>query len=290
MSKYLGRGIHKEHFLKSLEDKKKLGNMINIIQENGNLDLQIRSNYIDIYYKGGRIAHIKGESSIDIDKKYFSYTSKISHNELIKVFKEDRDYKKYFDSAIDILDEWFIRNPKEEREDQHKLSLSNKKNNSDYNIIDLEYQVSTESPFKCTFIPKNKDKPKKPRFDIIAIDRYGKLCVIELKKGAGALSGTSGLKEHWECFKHSIDRNPDKFIEEMRRVLEQKQAFGIIDKNIKIKSDSVEFLFAYAYKGISESELKKEDEVFNREYEKIGKSIKVIRLRPCESFKLTSPD
>ncbi|MCD8262712.1 MAG: hypothetical protein LUD15_15595 [Bacteroides sp.] len=120
------------------------------------------------------------------------------------------------------MDKWFEVNPKPERFAQHILSVNNQYGKSDYTILDLEYQVSELSEFRCEY--PNKDKPKKPRFDIIAVDREGSLCVIELKKGERALSGVCGLKEHWECYKASIGRNTEPFVKEMKLVLKQKKA------------------------------------------------------------------
>jgi glyoxylase-like metal-dependent hydrolase (beta-lactamase superfamily II) len=123
---------------------------------------------------------------------------------------------------------------------------------------------------------KDKGKPKKPRFDIIAINKQGKLCVIELKKGTAALTNTSGLKEHWDCYQESIGRNYKPFMNEMEKLLEQKQDFDLIDKQLKIKCPVPEFMFAYSYDGNSSEE--NQDKVFLKECNKIDTAIHVIKL------------
>ena len=289
---YVGRGIHNEKFVESLKNGN-LRQMLQVINNDNDLDVQIRNDYINIYYRGGSIAKVQSESSVEFDKYYFYLEMKntpknviklnpivvaelkLQRNLLIDKFKK-HEYKDYFNQAKRVMDKWLKINPKPERMEQHQLSVENKYNKSDYTIIDLEYQVSTESEFACTFIAKGKAVHKNPRFDIIAINKEGKLCVIELKKGTGALTNTSGLKEHWDCYQESIGRNPNPFMTEMRKLLEQKQAFGLIDKQLKIDYPIPEFMFAYSYDDKTSDE--KQDKVFRDECNKIDIVIHVIRL------------
>ena len=291
---YLGRGIHDMKFAKSLMNGD-LKQMLIVINKDKDLDVQIRKDYLNIYYKGGNIAKVNSEKSVEFDKFYFyldikeTPTKDIRHDEiilnkltsqrdiLISKFKDGK-YEDYFVNAKEIMDKWLNINPKPERMEQHQLSIENQYNKSDYTIIDLEYQVSTLCDFACSYISKGKDKSKKPRFDIIAINRQGKLCVIELKKGTGALSDTSGLKEHWDCYEQSIGRNHQPFMIEMEKLLEQKQAFNLIDKQVKIKNPIPEFLFAYSYDDKKSNE--EQDKAFQLEYNKVdaNANIKILKL------------
>lgn len=294
--KYSGRGIHEGAFLTSLTSGKLKG-MLNVINNDETLDVQIRNNYLNIYYRGGNIAKINSERSVEFDKFYFyldmDRTPKNeierggdvwlnlqeTKDELISFFKNG-DYKQYFAKAKEAMDKWFDKMKKEEREAQHKLSINNQYGRSDYTIIDLEYQVSTLSEFKCE-LPKGK--PQKPRFDIIAVDHQGNLCIIELKKGAKALLGKSGLFEHWECYEESIGRNPQPFVKEMKKILKQKQEFGLIDKALTIKSDEPKFMFAYIYDKKAKEE--EQDRIFKEEYKKIKKKIDVLIVKE-DTYKL----
>ncbi len=94
--------------------------------------------------------------------------------------------------------------------------------------------------------------------------------------GLGALEGSSGLKEHWNCFKESIKQNPMPFIDEMKSLLEQKQALGLIDKQIKIKDSEPKFIFAYSYD--DKTAIKNQDDIFNAKVKKINSKIEVIKL------------
>ena len=301
-SKYLGRGIHNKKFVESLKNGN-LRQMLRVINNDSDLNVQIRNDYLNIYYKGGNIAKVNSEDSVKFDKFYFYLDMKNIPTKEIKqdaiVVKElttQRDlliskfkgkkYEDYFGDANDIMDKWLKRNPKPERMEQHQLSIENQYNKSDYTIIDLEYQVSTESDFACTYIPKGKDKPKKPRFDIIAVNNQGKLCVIELKKGTGALENTSGLKEHWDCYQQSIGLNHQPFINEMKKLLEQKQVFNLIDEQVKIEWAIPEFMFAYSYD--DKMSIKEQDKKFLDECNKIGSRIHVIKLETGTSKLLDS--
>ena len=290
---YKGRGIHKLKFFESLENGA-LKKMIEVISKDSELDIQVRKDYLNIYYKGGNIARVKSENSIEFDKFYFYLDMettpkkevekniekvkelKIKRDNLVRKFKKG-DYRDYFAEAKDAIDKWLSKNSKPERMQQHNLSTHNHYNQSDYTIIDLEYQVSTKSDFACTHRPQGKDKPKNPRFDIIAINKKGKLCVIEFKVGTGALKNTSGLKEHWDCYSHSIGSKPKPFMHEMKVLLEQKQTLNLIEKQVKIKCEEPEFMFAFAYD--CKKSIKEQEKRFQEEYRKIGKPIHVIRLK-----------
>ena len=287
---YLGRGIHNKKFVASLMNGK-LKQMLIAISQDPDLDVQIRKDYLNIYYQGGNIARVKSENSIEFDEFYFYLDMKtIPKKDLpqdkIKELKTQRkslvsqfkvgNYKDYFDNAKVIMDKWFEKKEKPERLEQHKLSIENQYNKSDYTIIDLEYEVSILSDFACTHIPDKKDKPKKPRFDIIAINKQGKLCVIELKKGIRALGDTSGLKEHWDCYQQSIGRNHQPFMSEMKNLLKQKQDFNLIDKQVEIKSPIPEFMFAYSYD--NKTSQKDQDKIFQKECFKVDPNIQILTL------------
>lgn len=299
-TQYPGRGIHNQKFLDSLKTGN-LSKMLTVINADKDLDVQVRNDYMNVYYRGGNIARVKSENSVEFDEFYFYLEMrtkpkkdiekdfkivnvlKSQRNNLIKKFK-GRDYEGYFSDARSVMDKWLEINPKTERNLQHQLTVENQFNSSDYTIIDLEYEVSTKSGFTCTFIPVGKDKPKKPRFDIIAINKEGQLCVIELKKGIDALKGTSGLKEHWHCYQQSIMRNPQPFMAEMKLILNQKKEFGLLPPALEIKHSEPVFMFAYSYD--DKDSIKNQDKIFYDEYTKIDVPIQVLKLMN-DSLKLS---
>ena len=285
-NQYNGRGIHDEKMYNSLLNGN-LRKMLNVIVESGDLDVQIRNNYLNIYYRGGNIAKVNSERSVEFDENYFSgidTDGKEEKRSIVEKFKK-YDYKAYFETAKQVMNKWFKEHPNPERDEQHLLAVANKYAQSDYAIIDIEYQVSIQSEFSCTFIPRNKNNPKKPRFDIIAVNKRGQVAVIELKKGVGALENTSGLQEHLDCYNASIGRNYVPFMEEIQKLLVQKQQLGLVDNAIKIIEPAPIFMFAYAYNdSISDEEQKQR---FIKTYSKInsGSPVPVIWLER-ESHKL----
>ena len=233
--------------------------LLEFIKRDSSLDFQIRENYANVYYKGGNILKIKPKS-FDIDKMYF-HTAKDKNSTEVKQDKtrlselsEKRKQllallpenpQEYFTRAKEIMDKWdealSERVQHNEKKEQQQIAVANR-NDTDYVVLDLEYAVSRTSTFKYD---GEKDKYV-PRFDIIAI-HDGRLVVIELKKGLGAVSGTSGVRPHIDCFNHTIGRDSaGLFVSEMRELLKQKQQLGLLDKTLKIQEEKPLFMLAYA--------------------------------------------
>ena len=133
---------------------------------------------------------------------------------------------------------------------QHQICILNT-NQTEYTVIDLEYQVSTESIFKYRGKRKTKSGGlPSPRFDIVAIRNSDhRLCVIELKKGTKALKDPSGVQEHAESFVHTIGfdkKTKNAFLSEMNDVLQMKKKLKLIDEIVFIDTTlEPEFLYAY---------------------------------------------
>ena len=256
------RNITNVRYLESLK-KGILRNITDYVKDDNELDLQIRDNYINIYYKGGNILRIKSPNSFEFDEFYFYLDSdkvakKNVSEETKQKLKEKRDdllkhvergeISKYFEQAKKCMEDWWEAMEDKrgihhnERDLQHKISRSNS-NNTPYIVLDLEYQVSTKSEFAYD---GNRDK-KMPRFDIIAINSdTGRLCVMELKKDGGALEGKSGVECHIDSFEHTIGRDSNKlFINEMKNLYEQKRKMKLIESNVEISNVEPEFLFLF---------------------------------------------
>ena len=268
------RKISKELWTKLTEGEYK-GIIEFASKRENNLDVQIRDNYLNIYYRGGNLLRLRPRSMF-FDEFYFHTDvkknrkthivekAKNGDTESIKLcsnYKEQRDkmlnilkgkdkMPEYCEKMKALMDEWesalnTINISHKEKNAQQEISMNNRGTTS-YTVIDVEYEVSRKSEFRYN----GELNKKAPRFDIIAVDTNGQLYVIELKTGLGAIGGTSGICEHIDCFENSIgkDENGD-FINEMEALLELKKALNLIDKNTKIDSNKKPlFILAFSDK------------------------------------------
>ena len=238
-------------------------------QRKNELDVQIRDNYLNIYYRGGNLLRINPRS-FDFDKSYFHRGAKdMRKTHLIKSDKtEDKErvasYQRkrdvmfsilrnkgmaaYCAQMKEIMDEWeedlhTIGISHDEKNEQQQISMNNR-GDTDYTVVDLEYAVSTKYNFKYD----GNSTKQVPRFDVIAVDKTGQIVVIELKTGLGAIDNNSGISAHMDCFKHSIGSDSNNnFINEMDELLEQKQKLKLIEKDIRIDSTKKpQFIFAFS--------------------------------------------
>ena len=235
------------------------------------LDVQIRDNYLNIYYRGGNFLCIHPRSFF-FDEFYFHRNVKNLRKTHLVNKAEEGDHKaqaiwkgyiekrqemynllekrggisEYAEKMKKIMDAWedelnTIDISHDEKNEQQLISMNNRGNTA-YTVIDLEYAVSTTSSFKYN----GKLDKKVPRFDIIAVDKNGQLYVVELKTGLGAIDNESGIAPHMDCFNHTIGRdNKGEFLNEMIELVKQKIALGLIDKKTFIdRNKKPEFIFA----------------------------------------------
>ena len=291
------RKISNEKFWKNLTEGEYKEIIAFASQRENELDVQIRDNYLNIYYQGGNLLRVHPRS-LYFDEFYFHRGAKdMRKTHLIdKCQKGDKaciarweDYKNRRKEMLDLLKKRGMatyckemkRIMKEWEADLHTIGISHDEKNAqqqismnnrgatDYTVVDLEYAVSTTSNFKY-----NGDSTKKvPRFDLIAVDKSGQLYVIELKTGLKAIDGNSGIRAHIDCFKYSIelDSNND-FINEMDELLRQKQELKLIENNARIDtSKQPKFIFAF-----SDEPGKKQYEVFVEACKERGYNDEVI--------------
>jgi len=238
------------------------------------LDVQIRDNYLNIYYQGGNLLRIHPRT-LFFDEFYFHRGAKDLRKTHLIERANDGDktcivrwesYKKQRDNMLEtlkndgmgtysaemkkIMNEWesdlnTIGISHDEKNEQQQISMNNR-GTTPYTVIDLEYAVSTTSAFSYN----GKLEKKVPRFDIIAVDKTGQLYVIELKTGLGAIDNDSGIGPHMDCFKHTIGRDENNiFVSEMAGLLKQKKELSLIDKSIIIDEKKKPlFIFAFSDK------------------------------------------
>jgi hypothetical protein len=238
------RGLS-EAFMNDLE-RGVLNPLLERVRADTSLDLQIRENYLNIYYRGGSLLKVsprprrKSQYVFDFNRKYFAPEKrKTARLEAPEVDSTDSvcGWLSNFGCLKDTMDLWFGKHPKDERSLQQLVVWENNDgpwaNGTDYFIVDIEYDSRKGE----------STKGEGGRFDLVALHWPSdsqtrqlkgkcqpKLAVIEMKAGDGALKGKAGLQDHvevWERFNASGARRK-AFAEEMMTVFQQKQQLGLI--------------------------------------------------------------
>ena len=199
------------------------------VKESDALSLEIRQNYINIYYRGGnalRIRQNKQGYRFEFDEKYcLDEATRAS----VKRFETPDDYRNHFALLLAEMDNWFRCHPKPERELQHELVRLNR---SDFCILDIEYAGRYEA----------NGVTKQFRFDMIAVCE-GKLVVVENKYGMGAMGGKAGIAAHYSDICAVIDHEEAKcaLLGSMKNIAENKKLLGLPFADIS--GEEIEILF-----------------------------------------------
>lgn len=235
------------------------------VKSDSTLCLEIRENYINIYYRGGNVIKIQennGAFVASFDRKYLNRDlTKVP--ELPSILNEPADIEAWI-SALPYLkhemDMWFGCHSKDEREFQQLMVRENNSGNSaigtDYFICDIEYANHTG------------------RFDLIAVkwpsssihrknnSNLG-LAFIEMKYLDNALTGSAGLCKHIEDIIIFLRKSEvlDSIKKEMKIIFNQKLELGLINNQKPISSfndEKPEFILALINHDPASSILKNE--------------------------------
>ncbi len=234
--------------------------LIEFISKNHELDVQLRDNYISVYYDGGEIIKITPKS-LDIDMQYFEkyansekqqFLERCSQNiafkksakeKLLAVLIEENDIGGYFKQTKELIAEWVERHKRYERKKLHEIACSNRELSPHNNlvVIDIEFAVDWYKPYNNS--QGKGGKRKVPKFDIIAVDQSGQLYAIILQDNLR----TNGdrTKQSLNAYKQDFyltigDDTPlNDFAQEMNEVLKMKQELGLLPKSLIIDTDAL---------------------------------------------------
>ncbi|MEG1411702.1 MAG: hypothetical protein RSD36_17850 [Terrisporobacter sp.] len=220
--------------------------ILDVVKIDDSLCLEIRDNYINIYYRGGSLYKIEPindryKFTFNVNylktKKNKSNTNKLDCmknqiNSKIEDFSKKVRYEELINLTYELkreMDLWFYENHKNERECQQIVLREN--NNSsisqytDYYIVDIEYA----------------DNMNSSRFDLIAV-KYDtsspdmekpydlNLVIIEMKYGDKSLCGSSGILEHFKQIESFInmENRLNSLYDEVEIILNQKIELDLI--------------------------------------------------------------
>jgi hypothetical protein len=239
-----GRGLS-QSFIDALKSDSGLGlsRLLLAVKMDETLCLEIRKNYINIYYRGGNLIKLEedhGIYSASFDRNY------IIEGETTCLWEQinKQNLTNYDDVTVWLdaipfmkqeMDYWLHIHPKDEREFQQLMVRENNfggtAKGTDYFICDIEYSDI------------------QGRFDLIAAEwpssgaqrknnRNVSLAFIEMKYRDKSMTGSSGILGHLQGMKEYYLKNNHDFTalkQEMRTTFNQKLELGLIDNQNHIE-------------------------------------------------------
>ena len=211
-----------------------LSPLLALVKSDHSLCLELRGNYINVYYRGGNLMKVECPSSgprFYFDKNYGAKGVPRA-TAGIDAWLEAVPHLKH---AIDQY------GPKSEREAQQVLLRENNfaggARSTDYYICDIEYNVGNVGLPGGQFDMVGVHWPSKPADRKKMTDRP--LVFVEVKYGEGALDGASGIESHVKDINNflSAAERVQSFKEDMVAVFNQKRDLGLI----RCKRDLVSF-------------------------------------------------
>jgi hypothetical protein len=258
MSKAFGQRGLSQQFVRDLHDGV-LAPLLQRVRSDTSLDMEIRQEYLNIYYRGGNILKVskdkKGEGYSAFFKTSYGprIASRLPSNHISSV-SDAEAWLNEIPVLKDTMDLWFGGHPKDERAAQqlviHENNVSPWAGGTDYFIVDIEYANHIGARFDLVALRWDSDAT------VRRLQKHclPKLTAIEMKTGDGALKGKAGLLQHyqhWEDFFASPSQL-DAFKREMLGVFKQKRELGLIsalsdNANEVVKvADDVDVIFLLA--------------------------------------------
>ena len=198
------------------------------------LCLELRGNYVNVYYRGGNLMKVEKKPgnvySVKFDEKYFKGANDRVDLPRYEICKGDDiiEWLRVLPRLKRAMDHYFAKMKKSEREFQQLIVRENNfgkvARSTDYYICDVEYR-SKRGQFDMIAVhwPSDRHVRKKPD------DR--RLVLAEMKYGDDALSGKSGLHKHIKDVNEYLGNSDSArdLKDDMVRVFNQKRKLCLID-------------------------------------------------------------
>ncbi len=231
-----------------------------LVKNDNTLDLQIRDNYINIYYRGGSLLLVRQNDQgyeVSFDRNYSKHRvntygldiNKHSHIENITNKDDSISVVKNIPFLKQTMDYYFVAvSTKSEREYQQLIVRENNAvtssttNGTDYYICDIEY-ADRDGRYDMTAVKWESDGNKRKNPNNL------ELSIIEVKYGDKALKGNSGIFDHLKKINSYLSgqSNIDNLKEEMMSSFNQKVQLGLINCSKEMlsfnNSNKIEFIF-----------------------------------------------
>lgn len=255
------RGLSPD-FLTDLHEGR-LAALLDRVRLDRTLDLQLRDNYLNVYYRGGNLLRLTQTGTAyaaSFDTRYFKGAD---HALPAGPVATSEDLEVWLDALPNLkntMDLWFGRHPKEEREIQQLIARDNNVGGvsraTDYYVCDIEY-ANAHGRFDLVAVHWPSTSRDRQQSD----DR--RLVIGEVKQGDNALSGTAGVHAHVRDVDGFLS-DPNRVADlkaEMVDVFNQKRAMGLVNcgRDLEAFSDELPvFLFILANHDPDKSKLREE--------------------------------
>ncbi len=263
MNTQLGRRGLSAEFMQDLKSNGgPLNPLLSRVWSDKSLEIEIRQEYLNVYYRGGsllRIARVKkGTGYTAYFNPKYGHGSvptplNLPGNRIVSA-ADMECWIARFPVLKNAMDLWFGRHPKDERASQqlvvHENNVSSWAGGTDYFMIDIEYDNHIGARFDLVALKWDSNAPARK----LQGTDLPKLTAIEMKTGDGALKGSAGLLEHYEQWEKFFAQPTqlEAFKLEMLRVFDQKRKLGLIPalKNnrnvVEMVADDVDVVFLLA--------------------------------------------
>ena len=206
------RQLTKTLFNELKDEKSKLHELLEYVQNDDTLDMEFRENSFTLYYRGGELLSVSEPKP----KKYVWNPLDANYNDGHKLKNNPENFEEYIPEAKHLIDYHICISKKNHLGEKEIQQLVVKENNyspnsqdTDYFIVDMEYTEGGD-----------KDKT---RFDLIAVrwDSNGparkkdevSLAIIEVKQGTHSVISTKsrpGLRTHQKDFNAFIQKKKEE--------------------------------------------------------------------------------
>lgn len=188
------------------------------VQHDDTLDLQIRGDYVDIYYRGGLLLglHPRAKAtrfSTEFAEQYCDQEPYCPPRpprppKVIESAQDARSWVDVFAAHKQLMDLHFWRRPKIEREYQQAVVRDNNRHvtggKTDYAVVDIEYvPQGSRSRFDMVGFRWPLSRSRRGR-DVV------KPVIMELKAGDGAVRAECGLCDHVDAVERILAHGPDE--------------------------------------------------------------------------------
>jgi hypothetical protein len=110
--KHQGRGLHSKKWNSAFDENGLLKSLIDEVRKDKDLVIQIREDYLNVYYKGSNLVKVNSENSFEFDSEYYKGKPEFDTEEkrkkerrkLLDTLKKNRDYKTFLSTMKELME------------------------------------------------------------------------------------------------------------------------------------------------------------------------------------------